>query len=149
MGPTWVLSAPDGPHVGPMNLVIWEPIIDLPHGRHAAHGNNRQRSNSTTSWTRRRRGRRMRVRSYNTLDELCACITPIKTEIIIFNITLNRRCCALRSKTTLLSHLIWHSWHIDKHPVTLELRWCGGEYSTPTEDYNTRPTMNAEKPSAI
>ena len=23
MGPTWVLSAPDGPHVGPMNLVIW------------------------------------------------------------------------------------------------------------------------------
>ena len=21
-GPTWVLSAPDGPHVGPMNLVI-------------------------------------------------------------------------------------------------------------------------------
>ena len=23
MGPTWVLSAPDGPHVGPMNLAIW------------------------------------------------------------------------------------------------------------------------------
>ena len=22
MGPTWVLSAPDGPHVGPMNLVM-------------------------------------------------------------------------------------------------------------------------------
>ena len=22
MGPTWVLSAPDGPHAGPMNLVI-------------------------------------------------------------------------------------------------------------------------------
>ena len=22
MGPTWVLSAPDGPHVGPMDLVI-------------------------------------------------------------------------------------------------------------------------------
>ena len=22
MGPTWVLSAPDGPHVGPMNIVI-------------------------------------------------------------------------------------------------------------------------------
>ena len=22
MGPTWVLSAPDGPHVGPMNLGI-------------------------------------------------------------------------------------------------------------------------------
>ena len=26
MGPTWVLSAPDGPHVGPMNLAIWEEI---------------------------------------------------------------------------------------------------------------------------
>ena len=23
IGPTWVLSAPDGPHVGPMNLAIW------------------------------------------------------------------------------------------------------------------------------
>ena len=23
MGPIWVLSAPDGPHVGPMNLSIW------------------------------------------------------------------------------------------------------------------------------
>ena len=22
MGPTWVLSGPDGPHVGPMNLAI-------------------------------------------------------------------------------------------------------------------------------
>ena len=26
MGPTWVLSAPDGPHAGPMNLVIREGI---------------------------------------------------------------------------------------------------------------------------
>ena len=26
MGPTWVLSAPDGPHVGPMNLAIWVMI---------------------------------------------------------------------------------------------------------------------------
>ena len=25
LGPTWVLSAPDGPHVGPMNLAIWVP----------------------------------------------------------------------------------------------------------------------------
>ena len=24
MGPTWVLSAPDGPHVGPMNFAIWD-----------------------------------------------------------------------------------------------------------------------------
>ena len=23
MGPTWVLSTPDGPHVGPLNLAIW------------------------------------------------------------------------------------------------------------------------------
>ena len=26
MGSTWVLSAPDGPHVGPMNLAIGEEI---------------------------------------------------------------------------------------------------------------------------
>ena len=26
MGPTWILSAPDGPHVGPMNLAIREHI---------------------------------------------------------------------------------------------------------------------------
>ena len=30
MGPTWVLSAPDGPHVGPMNLAIRVPC---PHRR--------------------------------------------------------------------------------------------------------------------
>ena len=24
MGPIWVLSATDGPHVGPMKLAIWE-----------------------------------------------------------------------------------------------------------------------------
>ena len=27
MGPTWVLSAPDGPHVGPMNLAIREGAL--------------------------------------------------------------------------------------------------------------------------
>ena len=27
MGPTWVLSVPDGPHVGPMNLTIWVVIL--------------------------------------------------------------------------------------------------------------------------
>ena len=26
MGPTWVLLAPDGPHVGPMNLVIGDDL---------------------------------------------------------------------------------------------------------------------------
>ena len=26
MGPTWVLSASDGPHVGPMNLAIWDGV---------------------------------------------------------------------------------------------------------------------------
>ena len=32
MGLTWVLSAPDGPHVGPMNHAIWALSI-VPHGR--------------------------------------------------------------------------------------------------------------------
>ena len=27
MGPTWVLLAPDGSHVGPMNLAIWDDIV--------------------------------------------------------------------------------------------------------------------------
>ena len=27
MGPIWVLSAPDGPHVGPMNFVIWVGLV--------------------------------------------------------------------------------------------------------------------------
>ena len=30
MGPTWVLSAPDGPHVGPMNLAIRECLMYTP-----------------------------------------------------------------------------------------------------------------------
>ena len=29
MGPTWVLSAPDGPHVGPLNLSIREGCVQL------------------------------------------------------------------------------------------------------------------------
>ena len=29
MGPIWVLSAPDGPHVGPMNLAIWVYISQI------------------------------------------------------------------------------------------------------------------------
>ena len=28
MGPTWVLLAPDGPHIGPVNLAIW---VVMPH----------------------------------------------------------------------------------------------------------------------
>ena len=31
MGPTWVLSAPDGPHVGHMNLVIRDMLYVLPN----------------------------------------------------------------------------------------------------------------------
>ena len=27
MGPIWVLSAPDGPHIGPMNFAIWVCIM--------------------------------------------------------------------------------------------------------------------------
>ena len=30
MGPTWVLSAPGGPHVGFMNLAIWEGLVYSP-----------------------------------------------------------------------------------------------------------------------
>ena len=30
MGPTWLPSAPDGPHVGPMNCTIWEVTAILP-----------------------------------------------------------------------------------------------------------------------
>ena len=31
MGPTWVLSAPDGPHVGPTNLALWEVLSAAAH----------------------------------------------------------------------------------------------------------------------
>ena len=30
MGPTWVLSAPDGPHVGPINLAIRVHNFNVP-----------------------------------------------------------------------------------------------------------------------
>ena len=29
MGPTWALSAPGGPHVGPMNVAIWAYLPGL------------------------------------------------------------------------------------------------------------------------
>ena len=35
MGPTWVLSAPDGPHVGPMNLVFKVCIPNFAEGEAA------------------------------------------------------------------------------------------------------------------
>ena len=35
MGPTWVLSAPDGPHVGPINLAIGEAVRDRCHNNSA------------------------------------------------------------------------------------------------------------------
>ena len=31
MGPTWVLSAPDGPHVGHMNLAIRDHMVSFGH----------------------------------------------------------------------------------------------------------------------
>ena len=31
MGPTWVLSAPDGPHVGPMNLAMRRNLAPVVH----------------------------------------------------------------------------------------------------------------------
>ena len=34
MGPTWVLSAPDGPHVGPMNLAVRGPFQRPPLPRY-------------------------------------------------------------------------------------------------------------------
>ena len=36
MDPTWVLSAPSGPHVGPMNLAIWEDL-NITQGRWNIH----------------------------------------------------------------------------------------------------------------
>ena len=30
MGPTWFLSALDGPHVGPMSFAIWENKVSVP-----------------------------------------------------------------------------------------------------------------------
>ena len=33
MGPTWVLSAPGGPHIGPMNLAVWVPFFIAIAGR--------------------------------------------------------------------------------------------------------------------
>ena len=34
MGPTWVLSVPDGPHVGPMNLAIRDVKDEINHATH-------------------------------------------------------------------------------------------------------------------
>ena len=40
MGPTWVLSAPDGPHVGPMNLAIRDDIEYSDEQKNKAHQSN-------------------------------------------------------------------------------------------------------------
>ena len=39
IGPTWVLSAPDGPHVGPMNLAIRGVfLVQFTHVIHSING---------------------------------------------------------------------------------------------------------------
>ena len=49
MGPTWVLSAPDGPHVGPMNLAIWVTLA--PAGsRHVAKRWSGGLTDKTSCW---------------------------------------------------------------------------------------------------
>ena len=57
MGPIWVLSAPDGPHVGPMNLVIrefYEFSVWLQNGALSCHRSTASSSEirlHTWKWT--------------------------------------------------------------------------------------------------
>ena len=37
MGPAWVVSAPDRPHVGPMNNAIWDPLLRESTGHRWIH----------------------------------------------------------------------------------------------------------------
>ena len=46
MGPTWVVSAPDGPHVGPMNLAIRERLHSTLQWWHMRHHASQINSNS-------------------------------------------------------------------------------------------------------
>ena len=48
MGPTWVLSSPGGPHVGPMNLVIWDASKHGVHDCIVAEWDTR--INTKTAW---------------------------------------------------------------------------------------------------
>ena len=53
MGPTWVLSAPEGPHVGPMNLAIRDILVKFPLivVRYiAGHPGTRQHTSGSLSW---------------------------------------------------------------------------------------------------
>ena len=69
MGPTWVLSAPDGPHVGPMNLVL--RVFALVHVR-AAHIQCGNRINGIemlfTQVSIRRRHRLQNISTLQLLD---------------------------------------------------------------------------------
>ena len=40
MGPTWVLSAPDGPHVGPTNFAIRDDFFAISRSGPCSHSNN-------------------------------------------------------------------------------------------------------------
>ena len=66
MGPTWVLSAPDGPHVGPMYLAIREPtwavetgmdicVCRVGSGRRCPQPQMRWENRATSGWTCHRR----------------------------------------------------------------------------------------------
>ena len=51
MGPTWVLSAPDGPHIGPMNIAVKE--LKLYSGNPGVYrGMDSRRDSRTARWKR-------------------------------------------------------------------------------------------------
>ena len=50
MGPTWVLSAPDGPHDGLMNLAIRDVIESIESTRKSGYSHNNAQLHALTHW---------------------------------------------------------------------------------------------------
>ena len=72
MGPTWVLSAPDGPHVGPMNLAIKDSTLSPEHSQKTLHSSVMKASYGMSS--------------VNLYPDLCDLITIVTIYILWYKI---------------------------------------------------------------
>ena len=78
MGPTWVLSAPSGPHVGPMNLAIGDEAIPRNSGDEDKNKDSKAQH---------------RIHTFLSLNSELCLISPHSSRIVCFRV----HCCTLRN----------------------------------------------------
>ena len=103
MGPTWALSAPCGPHVGPINLAIRDSLSR--HGRHQANTQINTKHYSDVTWALWRTKSRQLDRLFNSTHRLTTNTLQISVTLLrkmlpwhIKSSWSNQTCSIIRSR---------------------------------------------------